>query len=231
VTESKERIQNSTAREIAAAWERRFLEAVAREPAAQRAWKKLKGAGLSIISTQLLWEYANAADLVSGVRQDIRRMDHNLKVLKRADQVARKRAADPRRKMFEQRHQDAVGLTAQTSWPFRNPNVPTVADAALAYPLIGNLPANDAANPKDGDALRRWGGKIILAILRTGARAHGVRLGSKALAALACCAQQDPDRIVDERVLRRFFHETPIHGAEPAYLHLFNTLLPRFSPR
>jgi len=231
VTESKERIQDSTARGIAAAWERRFLEAVAREPAAQRAWRKLGDAGLSIISTQLLWEYANATELVSAVRQDIRRMDHNLQVLKRADHVARKRAADPRGKMFEQRLEDAVELAAQTSWPFRNPNVPTVADAALAYPVIGNLPANDAANPKDGDALRRWGGKIILAILRTGARANGVLLGSKALAALAYCAQQDPDRIVDERVLRRFFHKTPIQGTELAYLHLFNSLLPRFSPR
>jgi hypothetical protein len=231
VTKAKERTEDSTAREVAATWERRFLEAVAREPAAQRAWKKLGDAGLNIISTQLLWEYANAAEVVSAVRQDVRHMDHNLKVLKRADQVVRKRAADPRRKMFEQRRHDAVELVAQTCWPFRNPNVPTVGDAALAYPLIGNLPANDAANPKDGDALRRWGGKILLAILRTGARAHGVLLGSKALAALAYCAQQDADRIVDERVLRRFFHEAPIHLAEPAYLHLFNILLPRLSRR
>lgn len=196
---------------------------------ARKAWSELERAGLGIISMQLLWEYAIADEPIAKVSEGVKRMAHNLKALRRADQVAEEKSDDPRREMFAQRSKDAAETAAQTAWPFHNQSVKTLSDAASHYPLVGNLSVADAASSKDGDTLRRYGAKILLAILRAGAHAHGVHLSPNALVALGHCAS--PDRILDERVLRRFLKDPAIQKAEPAYLGRFELMLPRFLPR
>jgi len=135
--------------------------------------------------------------------------------------VAKERSDDPRAEMFAQRSAELAGIAAQTPWPFDNRSVMTLEDAASNYPLIGRLPAASSAGSlsRSGDALRRFGPKILLAILRAGARNSSVELSSNELAALAVCAR--PNSLLDARSLRRFLKMPGIQAAEPAYQHLF----------
>jgi hypothetical protein len=216
-------------------WEQHFFANFVNEEnpllqkAAKEAWRKLQQVGLDNIAEQLLWEYATCKSPVAEIRSGIRHMDHNLKARSRAVRVAKERSSGPRAARFEKRLKDATMIAAQTEWPFHNPNLKTWGDAASAYPVIADLPLSHAGNPKAGDALRRYGGKFFLAILRVGARAHGVHLSPYALAVLAWCARSDT--LLDERALRRFLKLKAIQFAEPGYLRLFEAQLYRFRPR
>jgi hypothetical protein len=218
------------------AWERQFRNNLATGPGCQyetarKAWHGLGQAGLGDISKCLLWEYAIAERHIAELREGVRRIDDELEALRRAYRVAEERAHDPRRELFVQRLKDAFKTAAQTSWPFRNQIIKTLGDAASKYPPIGNLPVSDAASPKDGDALRRNGAKILLAILRAGANAHGIHLSPNVLVTFAHCANPSQDKELGERVLRRFLKDPPIQAAERDLLCLFELHLPRFLPR
>jgi hypothetical protein len=217
-----------------AIWLRQFLENLEdtsdyQVRLARKVWMELERAGLGIISMELLWEYAIADKPIAEVSKGLKRVTHNLKALRRADQVAEERSDDPRREIFAQRSKDAAETAAQTEWPFHNQSVKTLSDAASNYALVGKLSVADAASSRGGDTLRRYGAKIPLAILRAGAHAHGVHLSPNALVALGHCAS--PDRVLDERVLRRFLKNPVIQEAETGYVGLFESLLPRFSSR
>lgn len=203
-------------------WERDFLVRCSEDPKAKRAWNKLAETGLADVSKRLLWEYYTFGDMViASICRGIKRMDHNHKALGRADRVVEERSGDPRTEMFAQRSAELAGIAARTPWPFDNPNTVTLEDAASKYPLVGRLPITPSAGSlsRHGDALRRFGPKILLATLRAGALNSSVDLSSNELAALASCA--NPDCFLAARSLRRFLKLPAIRAAEPAYRYLF----------
>lgn len=210
--------------EAAWKWASKFDEERTRDLLAQKAWKRLCEAGLGDAAKRLLWEYATADDALLEVAKGSRHMARNLKALRRADRVAKERADDSRAEMFSRRSELAARDAAQSAWPFRNPYVTTLEDAAATYPVVGNLPSEEAtaAVSKSGDAVRRFGAKILLAILRAGARVYDVDLSLGELVALATCANPGRGCPLDERSLRRFLKTATIREAEPAYAHLFS---------
>ncbi len=210
----------------ALAWEREFLWAVRADKSAARAWANIEKAGLGGAAKVWLFQYARIAqEGIAEVRRAARLAVHNFKAARRADSVARERAKDPREKMFSKRRADALQVAANAPWPFRNPHAPSLGDAAEDYAAVGLLPLDAApsAFADAGDALRRYGPKIMLAVLEAGAASYGVALSPRALVALAACAAPGAAEL-DERSVRRFLRDKTILNARPQYAERFKAL-------
>jgi hypothetical protein len=203
-------------------WQEEFLGRCSEDPAASRAWSKIVEAKLANVSKRLLWEYSLMSDeLMADLKRQMDKMKDRVEALSRAHRVASDRSSGPRPEMFAQRLHSKVETAAGTPWCFRNRDVRTLADAATNYESIGTLPIDEAASTmsKSGDAVRRYAGKPLIAVLRAGARSRGVSLSPNELAALATCA--DPGRNLDSRSLRRFLKLPSILAAETEYRELF----------
>jgi hypothetical protein len=175
-----------------------------------------------MVSKRLLWEYSlTSNELIADLKRDMDKMPENLKSLSRALREASDQSSGARHDMFVRRANAKMEIVRGTRWPFRAPNTKTLADAATKYPHIGDLPIDSAASrmSKSGDAVRRHGGKILIAILQAGARISSVSLSPNELAALAASAT--PHRSPDARSLRRFLKLPAILAAEPEYRALF----------
>jgi hypothetical protein len=220
-TESKVRSRSWTIDDLVS-WEREFLGRCSEDTVALRAWSKLCEAGLEMVSKRLLWEYSlTSNELIADLKRDMDKMPENLKSLSRALREASDQSSGARPDMFVRRANAKMEIVRGTRWPFRAPNTKTLADAATKYPHIGDLPIDSAASrmSKSGDAVRRHGGKILIAILQAGARISSVSLSPNELAALAASAT--PHRSPDARSLRRFLKLPAILAAEPEYRALF----------
>jgi len=204
-------------------WKCAFIQNLAESAAADRAWDKIDKAG----RPGLALDHATALGLALAclhsdhVSKETKKgfdlLASNLKAFRRAEKVARKRARDARTEMFDGRRVAAVRRLAKTPWPFRYSKAKTLSDALSLAPL-------DVASKKKADALRRWGPrKLMLAALRAGLHGYGVDLSPLEWSALAFCA--DPDWQVDERALRRFFHEPMLEKAELHFVAIFQSLL------
>lgn len=197
-------------------WEQEFLSNCAKDRTAGDTWSRLDQAGFGNVSKQLLWEYANFECFFPEVSSGLRQGVHNLEALRRANKVAEERQHGPRADLFLQRAMDAANTAARTQWPFRNANVKTYKDAVSQYPVIDNMRVSRKAN----DNLRRFGPKIMLAILQAAARNRSIELAANALVALAECAKPNRDRCLDGRSLRRFLQQPAISSAGKDYARL-----------
>lgn len=208
-------------------WERAFFEYVANDSTAQRAWGKLKNAGLDDIAKVILFQAVRYSD---GPTLEIQRgsaqIINTLKSARRARDEAEKRSGDARAEMFGRRRTEAAERAARSPWPFGNRDVKTLYDAASTYSEIGDQTLHRAPHSvaKAADGFRRWGlRKHMLAILKVGAENRGVILSPRDLAALAWCADTNWD--VDERSLRRSFRESWLKAAKRGYIANFDSLL------
>ena len=154
-------------------------------------------------------------------------MTSNLESAARASRQAGARCDDPRATLFAERRKVAAETSSRTPWPFNNPNVQTVGDAALTYREIAVLRLEESASNvrKSLDAVRRYGPKPHLVVLRDYAADFGIRLGLRRLVALALCAA--PNQKLDERTLSRFFALAEIKASAPQLLAEFKTFLQR----
>ncbi len=208
----------SWTRDDALTWEQEFLERCSADPVASRAWRKIVEAGLANVSKRLLWEYSLMSnDVMADLKRDMDKMRDNVGALGRALRVAKNQSNGPRPAMFARRSNTKVRTAGETPWAFRNRDAKTFADAAAIYPDIGDLPIRSAAATmsKSGDAVRRHGDKILIAMLQAGTREFSVPLSPNELAALAACAKLECN--LDARSLRRFLKLPTILAAEGAY--------------
>jgi hypothetical protein len=214
---SRARVRSWTV-DDALTWEQEFLGRCSMDLVAYRAWGKIVEGGLANVSKRLLWEYSLMSDeVVTELKRDMDKMRDTIVALGRAVQVASDRSDGPRPDMFDRRVNAKARTAGQSPWAFRNPDVETFADAAVNYPDIGRLPIGAAAGmmSKSGDAIRRYGDKILIAMLQAGTQGFSVSLTPNELAALATCAK--PDCNLDGRSLRRFLKLPAIVAAEGAY--------------
>jgi hypothetical protein len=203
-------------------WEQQFIGRCRADQSANAVWRRLQDAGLGAASKRLLWEYAHGEEYFTEMQRGIGLIIRNVKAFRRAWREEQKHSSDPRAQMFRDRREAAFEVLARTAWPFRNPRAPTFGDLARIYRSdelfdLGRLRA----------LVGRSKLSYMLAILRAGTRAHGVDLSADAVAVLATCA--DPKRVVDGRVLRRYFKETHVELAEDSYRSVFDDFL-RASP-
>lgn len=207
-------------------WEKEFFGNLEALLFAKRAWGRLKSAKLDDITKVILYQYQAFGDsLPTEISKGLGYAASRLKSLKRAERIARKRQDDGRARMFVARREQAIERAAETLWPFRNEQVKTVADAAVAYSDFGALPL-DQATALIGDgrqALEHYGGKMLLAVLRVGANAHGVRLSLTELVELADAAHPS-DPPLERNTLQRFLVQPAIKRAEQAYRESFEEL-------
>jgi hypothetical protein len=207
-------------------WEKEFLGNLKALRFAERAWGRLADAKLDDIAKVVLYQYHAFGDSVPAeISEGLGDINSRLERLKRADRMARKRQDDGRARMFATRREQAIERAAETPWPFRNEQVETAAVAAVAYSDFGALPL-DQATAVIGDgrqALERYGGKMLLAVLRVGANAHGVRLSLTELVELADTAHPS-DPPLDRNTLQRFLAQPAIKHAEQAYRESFEEL-------
>ena len=199
-------------------WEQEFLGRCSEDPVAYRAWRKILESGLANVTKRLLWEYSLMSnEVMAELKRGMDEMRDNMVALGRALQVASDQSDGPRPDMFARRVSVKARTAGQTPWAFRNPDVKTFADATVNYPVMDRVPIEPAARmmAKSGDAIRRYGDKILIAMLQAGTRGFSVSLSPNELAALATCAK--PDCNIDGRSLRRFLKLPAIVAAEGAY--------------
>jgi hypothetical protein len=197
---------------------------------AKKTWTDLEAAGLGNVCKTLLWEYFNGEKYSAEMQRRMGEIVHNSKAVGRAQRVKQERLNDHRAQLFSQRYEEAVETALQSQWPFHNSDVRTLGEAALSYPgTIGALPTDKAASAlaKDRESVRRFGPKILLVVLRIGAKAHSIHVTANSLAALANCA--DPNHYLDGRSLRRFLKEPSMQAAEPHFQALFQTELTKMA--
>jgi hypothetical protein len=209
-------------------WERDFIQNVRDHPTARGAWREIEQTDSGNWARILLFHYAILhAETLPQVFQGKARMTSNLESAARASRQASARRNDPRVRLFAERRKVAAETASQTPWPFHNPNVKTIGDAAVTYTEIAVLRLEESASNvrKSLDALRRYGSKPYLVILRDYAADFGIRLGLRRLVALALCAAPNPN--LDERTLGRFFALPNIEANAPLYLSSFKTFLQR----
>jgi hypothetical protein len=214
---SRARVRSWTV-EDALTWEQEFLGRCSADPVAYRAWSKIAEGGLANVSKRLLWEYSLMSnEVMAELKRDMDKMRDTIVALGRALRVASDQSDGPRPDMFARRINTKARTAGQTPWAFRNPDVKTFADATVNYPDIGRLLIEPAAGmmSKSGDAIRRYGDKILIAMLQAGTQGFSVSLSPNELAALATCAK--PDCNLDGRSLRRFLKLPAIVAAEGAY--------------
>lgn len=208
-------------------WEKEFLRNLDALPFANRAWQRLTRAGLGDITKVHLYELHAFGD---SVPMEISKKDANaiqrLKALQYAQRKAREREHDPKAANFREKLRQKADAFAKTEWPYRNPEVKTYADAALIYPEIGSM-LIERAGAEMGQArqnLVRYSGKMLLAVLRAGAQAHGVSLSLMQLVELADAAHPT-DPPLEKNTLQRFLKSAQIKRAECGYRQLFEALL------
>lgn len=221
-------------------WEKDFLKNVGVDysgkfyqtslPAAQRAWKRLAAAHLCRITVVILYQcHAFGSSVPAEFSKKQGEVIRRIQALKRAEKVARERKDDPRTQMFTDRTKAARKNAGNAEWPSVDPNVNTLADAALVYPIIGALPL-ERAPAVLGVARQneeRFEAKTLLAVLVAGAKGHGVRISLMELAELWDAAGQprDSDVLNRKNTLQRFFEQPSVHFAKYAYQKWFEEWL------
>jgi hypothetical protein len=209
-------------------WKTDFIQNVRHHPTARGAWREIEQADSGGWAKILLYHYAvSHAEAITQVLQWKAQMTSNLESAARASRQASARRNDPRATLFAERRKVAAETASHTPWPFHNPNVKTVGDAAVTHTEIAVLGLEESASRvrKSLDALRRYGSKPYLVVLRDYAADFGIRLGLRRLVALASCAA--PNQKLDERTLGRFFALPDIKASAPLYLSSFKTFLQR----
>jgi len=201
----------------AAHWEQRFLNHCDNEPLARKVWVRLEGAGLGNACKQLLWEYANSQQHFSEIQRGTEKLVRNIQAFVRAERQEQRRAGDPRAQMFRKRREKATRVLAQTPWPFRNPRIATFSDAVRAYPSHHWFEQR-----RIRALIERSGLSYLLAILRAGARKHGVDLSGNEIAALARCSTGSE---IDAGAVRRYLRLPWIPNAEADYQTLFDSFI------
>lgn len=213
-------------------WEGEFLACCKADSTARRAWAELEGAGLDGPAKILLFQFTEMKrNVISEVLSGNRRVVHNLEATARAVRTAEERSGDPREKMFVDRREEAVQTAAKVPWPFRNPSVPTLADALVCYPQLGEKDIEDLPGEarRRGEMVRRYDGKELLLVLCDYAARNGVKLSLGRLVALADCAapyrEGEPSLKLDKRTLGRFFSLQEVKDSASKYLSAFDDFL------
>jgi hypothetical protein len=218
--------RESSEQEVFLDWRDCFLENCKDDRTAGRAWRRIESAGLDRPALWLLWHYAAMDKVFPQVQACTRLITRNVKVVERARQVAAKRRSDARSSLFERRKQDAVGDAARTPWFTHSIfGIDTLGEAASRLCIVGGLPVEEAPHvfAGAGEALRRYGPKMVLAVLDAGLQSRDLGIGSSSLAALARCARPDYD--LDERTLRKFLQEDAIKAARGLYRLMFGEVV------
>lgn len=206
-------------------WHRKFTEYIQvnkRSPAAI-AWGRLQSAGLGDFAKyNLLQFYAYGESVPAEVAKGLGEINSALDKLKYAIEVVRQRENDPRAEKSRSRLDRTLTSAAIAKWPYRNPQVKTTADASAVYGVIGNQTLNEATadNGKARQNVTRYGGKLLLVILRAGANARGVNLSLTELSDLAYAAGNNPEPL-DKNTLQRFFTYEEIQLIETTFQRHF----------
>jgi len=206
-------------------WRDQFLSDCKANPTARNAWRELERAGIARQALLLLWYYAAAEDTIAQFRDGVTEVADNLEKARRAARRAEQGHNDTRPQMFAQRKEEKLQAAANSPWVDPYAEERTLADAVKSHPEVAGLSLEEAPNEfrKANEAVRRYGTKVFLCILRDYAASRGVRLGLGRLVALAECAH--PEKEIDKRTLSRCFEDDTVRLAAPKWLGEFTAFL------
>jgi hypothetical protein len=206
-------------------WEQEFIGKLRNQPLGKKAWKELQSAGMDDFAKFLLYQFhAFSISVPAEISEGLGVINAGLRKLQYAAQVATERQGDPRAKKFAARWEKARDKAGKTLWPFHNERVKSLADSASIYPCVWLLHLDQApAVIGDGrQAVSRFGGKVLLVILRAGAKARGIQLSLTGLVELAYAAGQNTDPF-EKSALQRFFALPEIKRVEQSFQRHFES--------